>query len=600
MSRQNHKIIDNNHISISFDQLIDMIKKGHHHIRLQKNSYSKNFSKTSKVFHNHPVFVDSKHPIVIKSPKRIIDDYIIYIDKDFFKKHKQEIQDAAFYSFTQMTKNTYIIYNNIYTPKLLEYCLNHEGATIFLVGVSLTNLELEEIKKHHANVYLDGKQIQNSYVIGLIKYNDTLKKGPFKISIDELENCNLDNFKFFKDNAILEIRENKLFKERHNKSNEIINEDEYYDRIFKVLSKIDKQEKKLYFKIYVTKRSIFDKYLQKYHFNNIYLRIINDNYEYSFKEYTNEESILESLVYRIKKANLSPLEKFLAVYNIVKNFKPYKENKENYEQSRRISSILYNDYIVCAGYANLLVCLLDMVGIEANALPMRVDISYDKDLDENDSEEIPTQMEDHLRVVVDINDSKYNIHGLYMSDPTWDNNLNEDYINHALMTFNSTITHQRMVSFSINEPILGFNTFNEYTKQIDYLINVEIDKYNKKYPMDKDHVDIVLLIAFKNVATAILKTIKCDPEITTFIQLLSKCQKKEDYELFFTELGNYLLLRINNPVDTLKLLEANRIANDVIHKRNRRRALAIFNNEDRRISPYEMPEDINNHNLKAK
>ena len=157
-----------------------------------------------------------------------------------------------------------------------------------------------------------------------------------------------------------------------------------------------------------------------------------------------------------------------------------------------------------------------------------------------------------------------------------------------------------MVSFSINEPILGFNTFNDYTKQIDYLINVEIDKYNKKYPMDKDHVDIVLLIAFKNVATAILKTIKCDPEITTFIQLLSKCQKIEDYELFFTELGNYLLLRINNPVDTLKLLEANRIANDVINKRNRRRALVIFNNEDRRISPYEMPEDINNHNLKAK
>ena len=62
-----------------------------------------------------------------------------------------------------------------------------------------------------------------------------------------------------------------------------------------------------------------------------------------------EEKKLEELVKDIKTSNLSQFEKFIAVYNIVKNYKEFKENENNRDQARALRYILDNEYMVCVG-----------------------------------------------------------------------------------------------------------------------------------------------------------------------------------------------------------------------------------------------------------
>ena len=60
-----------------------------------------------------------------------------------------------------------------------------------------------------------------------------------------------------------------------------------------------------------------------------------------------EEKKLNSLVEPIKNSELSPLEKYISVYNIVKDFKDenYLNDDYVYNMGRKISNIMFNQYI---------------------------------------------------------------------------------------------------------------------------------------------------------------------------------------------------------------------------------------------------------------
>ena len=117
----------------------------------------------------------------------------------------------------------------------------------------------------------------------------------------------------------------------------------------------------------------------------------------------------------INNSNLSPYEKYIAVYNIVKSFKKYKEKDEGSEHSRNIYLILQNDYMVCFGFAKLLESLLKRVGISS--------FSYGWTKGR------------HQLNYINIVDEKYGINGIFKSDPTNDNeiidpiNCNYNHIN---------------------------------------------------------------------------------------------------------------------------------------------------------------------------
>ena len=207
-------------------------------------------------------------------------------------------------------------------------------------------------------------------------------------------------------------------------------------------------------------------------------------------------------------------------------------------------------------------------------LSIGVDISYDN----NESMgEIPVAYGGHARCMVSIDDDKYDVHGLYISDPTWDNKLTENRLNYALMTASKITTGNRMLFYDKNEPILDINTFEDFNNEVNYLLKefYKEVKGSKSYAIydyatfeeqirmrqDKKFEEemtnkVLLLEAYKKVVKAILKPISCDNRAIDFYMRTEKCKNEEDFVNLLTDMGNYLLTRINQPISYETIIQA--------------------------------------------
>ena len=150
------------------------------------------------------------------------------------------------------------------------------------------------------------------------------------------------------------------------------------------------------------KKELFE---NKEKYKNVYF--IDDSLnDYSIDDLMKIEDSMDLMVKDIKESYLSPYEKYIAVYDIVKSYKSYKEEPdESFHLSRNVYMFILSDYGVCIGYTNFLQALL-----------LRVDIPCD-DLICNG---------DHAILVSYIKDSKYNINSFQLSDPTSDA-IRDDY-----------------------------------------------------------------------------------------------------------------------------------------------------------------------------
>ena len=161
---------------------------------------------------------------------------------------------------------------------------------------------------------------------------------------------------------------------------------------------------------------------------NVYLKVVNsryDIYEISLEKYLYYEKLLDLFVYDIKKSSLSNLEKIICAHTIVKYFKEYKDEprNESYQVSRNLYEIFDSEYMVCVGFDNLYEALLKRLGITNTK-----DAHYYLDDD--------GAIEAHQRRILYFKDDKYSLEGVYLSDPTWDNDegFNHDYFVHLLLT----------------------------------------------------------------------------------------------------------------------------------------------------------------------
>lgn len=251
-----------------------------------------------------------------------------------------------------------------------------------------------------------------------------------------------------------------------------LDEIKYNDMLKKIFEQISSVEKEYYIEIEVENREIIKKSgLLNYH--NINMHIYTDNTEYTLSEFLEEETQLENLIKPIKSSNLSPYEKYLAVYNIVKQFKPYKENENDKSQSRKIKYILKNEYMVCVGYATLLKTLLDKIDIPA----ICISVSYEQ---ESTKENKITVLEGHERNIVKIDDEKYNIHGIFVADATWDNDMKQDLYNNSSMTFDRKKEARKLESLTPTDLLLDFHNIGDFSKKINFYLKRYISKSSEE------------------------------------------------------------------------------------------------------------------------
>ena len=122
------------------------------------------------------------------------------------------------------------------------------------------------------------------------------------------------------------------------------------------------------------------------------------------------ESLQSSIKYYkqlINDYDLSAVEKLMFAYDIMKTFK-YNEG-QNIADSRYAANVIETGHIVCGGYAQMMVELLKNIkgiGIEYQTVSC-----YDNK---------GKYKGGHARNLVRVDDDKYNIHGIYAIDATWD------------------------------------------------------------------------------------------------------------------------------------------------------------------------------------
>ena len=487
------------------------------------------------------IYTDSEHPVITSK-------YQTFINPTFFKENKEEMQNAYIEYIKNSDITIFSISKNMFSDAILDELLKIKDVCIYLYDINLSDEQIQKINDRDIDCYCKNNKelvkINSRYAFSIYTKTYLQEQDTINIYYNDILNGDIKNLKYLKENAVINI---------HIHIEEYLSEEEKLSILKDKLLELDSIGKKYVVKFRIDKRSIFNTIFKDIKFNNLNLIIDNDYYDYPYLEYLEEEKKLDDLVKDIKNKNLSPLEKYIFVYNIVKNFKPYKENNEDKDQARNIRYILNNDFIVCVGYAKLLVTLLDKVGIDATELSVEVDISYD---DGFTLEEKTALLAGHQRVIVSIDDPKYNIHGLYISDPTWDNDLSKNYLNNSLLTFDSMQVDKRMFEFNFYNPILDIHNFQEYNNQINLLLNREL-KQNKdlfsNYPFSKQ-----LCLSYNILGKNILKAIECDPKYFEFLKILKDCKTENDYINFYTKLGYYLLTRINIPIDENILFEAHK------------------------------------------
>ena len=214
----------------------------------------------------------------------------------------------------------------------------------------------------------------------------------------------------------------------------------------------------------------------------------------SLDQIIKDDEFLDYCVQNIKNSDMSPFEKYLAIYDIVKNFKQYKKSPDDrvLQESRNLYMILNNNYMVCAGYARLLETLLKRIGIDATFL-----------ISSTNRDDIQ-----HAIVALKIKDEKYNLDGVYLSDPTDDN---------PQITSIREVNHYHGVLFRLKDTPL----------KEDYKDAETVDTQHREQAIDKD----TLLSAVMTVKKRIFKNLSHAEELElTLATGLKTGKNKEQLE----------------------------------------------------------------------
>ena len=144
--------------------------------------------------------------------------------------------------------------------------------------------------------------------------------------------------------------------------------------------------------------------------NDSILLVKVDYYEeYSLMELLQANEKMRLFVEDIKSRNLSPFEKYLMIYDFLTS-RVYKmeDKSQGAHHSRDFISVLNGEYIVCAGYAELMKRLCNAVGIKCETQNLLVKLK---------NKEVGEYHENNL---VYLEDEKYGIKGWYYADSCWD------------------------------------------------------------------------------------------------------------------------------------------------------------------------------------
>lgn len=506
---------------------------------------------------NNLIYNDYNHPICYTD---FLKDHSILINEDYFNLHKDDILSLVIE----------LIKKHRGKLKISSSCLiNDDVINAIIANPNITQVALGTIVDKYVLTKKDYDKLNN----GIIKGIDTeAVSDDIKDNFDGIIYYNMTR------NLVSRYNYNQFKGASHLYLNDPIKEDEIqyfnivnngvkitfsyddYDNILDTIEKINKFNKNFEYTIKVNDKNKFNKIIFSKNRNLKNVKVMVDAEIYTYDKYYEFEKMLYEM---IKPAlNLSPFEKFLYAYNIVKHYKLYKESSENVFESRNLYDILINEYMVCVGYAKMLIDLLDKLGIASVKYGLDVDIGFDKVApnEENVSEDKKSASAGHVRVIVNLVDEKYGINGIYQSDPTWDNILDKDSYVYSLMTFDEALKNKRYLykDKDITSIFYARNLEEFYNIVNNYMDNIVYKEKNGKYAEDNARSTIV-----KNIMKVLSGL---DNEF--YKKLLIKYEGIEKYNAiindeilsnFMFDVGLFIVSKINNKVNVESYINAIRV-----------------------------------------
>lgn len=257
-------------------------------------------------------------------------------------------------------------------------------------------------------------------------------------------------------------------------------------------------------------------------YNRVYFNV-NEDRVYKISDLKKLDKTMDLMVKDIKESSLSPFEKYLAVYDIVKSYKLYKECEKSKTASRAIYSALLSDYIVCLGYVNLFTELLSRISIDSDELNCVMNKNP------------------HSIAITYIKDPKYNIDGFQLSDPSTESGK-KDFIKNPLIekylfsnfTFDEAINYYRKI-----DAYDFFNEKNAY-KMLEYM-NGNFGKMYTRMFFNEKYKEIMKQINPDNIY-------ENDEPLNIFKDLLNEIgndYKLEDAEKTISYIQKRIKTRIN-------------------------------------------------------
>lgn len=270
-------------------------------------------------------------------------------------------------------------------------------------------------------------------------------------------------------------------------------------------------------------------------YEKVYLRFDGNNIERSIQEYKKTIDAIEDIVKTIKKHNLSPLEEIMYAYDLVRDRVYTKElDSESYVVSRDLSSVLFGDKIVCAGYVAIFNSVLKNLGISV--------MDYKLIKKENNKK-------GHVRSLVYVKDKKYHVNGVFMFDPTWDSKKCEgdkSYLR-SYKFFCKSKDEFRFFDQEYNDVTLSSYSKNLSPRVKKIILTEGLESVPEE--MAQSFNDLAILIDGKALASKIIFTNKAPKDfrhiLTTTI----------DTENLMNSLDRYQSLFYGQTLDPMTLLE---------------------------------------------
>ena len=355
-------------------------------------------------------------------------------------------------------------------------------------------------------------------------------------------------------NNIFKYSNNTIFSIRNNtESNDI-----YLNKLCILVKTLKKNHKRI--ELFINLKSLNNikgllNLLNKYPYVMIHYLGFTFTYAEFIKFYYDLSKFLNSINIVKDKYNLSPLEIFLLVYDKVSNFKEYRSYPDNYPAYKQgnLKYLFNSKYTVCSDYSILLVSSLSYFGISAKDFLLTLEHYKEDEIKE----------EVHARVLVRLKDDKYNINGIYVSDPTWDK---KSVFTHALMTNRQTTLENDLERLNIYDFFFDVTSIEEFNNKINILLNKGCSKryIYKSFIKIIYYIDYDFYLEMKNKYLNINNIVFSDFINDMGNYVIKYCNKEIPFKIIYTTILN-TYRKINNipEEEYQKKLEKLRLKNEM-------------------------------------